>query len=287
MRKRWRIGLELTAVSVLVGYVFFKEPLQHLYAKHVIRNQHIVVSLTTTPKRLHNLQETLESLFRQSAKIDTIYLSLPHVFKRDNSTYEIPEWIANEPRIKILRTKDYGPATKVLGLLEQVKFADDTIIISVDDDVIYPKHTVLELAYSSTLYPQNTASATAMHMKVVPANIKRDFDYRYILNGVTGVAYRSRFFEDDIFAIENDYPECFRADDIYFSFFMAKYGHPIYKIAPISKGLVNDLYVGLHTERGTDAEALHLQWPPPAVKNQLCANVLKHRFPEVEFDVSF
>jgi hypothetical protein len=47
----------------------------------------MVVSLTTSPLRILQIENSLNSIFSQTKLPDRIYLNLPHVFKRNNDTY--------------------------------------------------------------------------------------------------------------------------------------------------------------------------------------------------------
>lgn len=78
---------------------------------------------------------------------------MPYVFKRKNVPYTIPTWLEKKQVITILRSKDYGPATKLLGTLAIFDLPSDTIIITVDDDVYYPDNLILQLAYKAKQNP--------------------------------------------------------------------------------------------------------------------------------------
>ncbi|MBU6210212.1 MAG: hypothetical protein KGR22_09915, partial [Planctomycetes bacterium] len=53
----------------------------------------IVVTLTTSPKRLLGLEPVLTSLHNQSVQPDEIHLNIPHIFGRTREPYTIPTWI--------------------------------------------------------------------------------------------------------------------------------------------------------------------------------------------------
>ena len=82
----------------------------------------IYVSLTTIPKRVKNLNKTIESLLRQSQVPDKIFVNVPYKYKRfdDNiSDNQIPKFADN--RIEVTRCDDYGPGTKLMGSLDKFK----------------------------------------------------------------------------------------------------------------------------------------------------------------------
>ena len=97
----------------------------------------IIVGLTTSPQRIKHLEPVLKSILRQSCPPDEIHLNIPYVFKRDGSTYIIPDFLKNlDSRIKIVRTEDIGPGTKVIPTLLGLDDLNDTLVITADDDIL-------------------------------------------------------------------------------------------------------------------------------------------------------
>ena len=111
------ISIYLLAIITLL----YIGPLETIKTKIKLKNNpvDIVVSFTTTPYRVDKIQLVLNSIKRQSIKPNRIYVNIPWKFKRDNSDYVIPEWLKSDPNIIINRTKDYGPATKLIATLAQ------------------------------------------------------------------------------------------------------------------------------------------------------------------------
>jgi hypothetical protein len=108
----------------------------------------IWISLTTSPKRIHTLQTTLNSLLQQSYKPERILLNLPLRFGRTNEPYEIPEWLVamihdHEDLVVINRCdKDFGAITKLVPTLDFVPPEEDVWIATADDDINYMPHTL-------------------------------------------------------------------------------------------------------------------------------------------------
>lgn len=205
------------------------------WMQYKTRNEYIIVTLSTTPHRINNIGPTIESLLAQNANIKNIYLSVPHLFKRDNLTYVIPKWLSNNPRITIIRTNDYGPATKLLGILEDTPIPENAIIITVDDDIFYPKDLILRLAYEATLKPNHVISTIGADPDydangIIPTSSRNALvqhrepgRFVTIVLGYHGVAYRRAFFNKDIFDILTGPKACLRNDDLYISFYLAKH----------------------------------------------------------------
>ena len=99
------------------------------------------VSLTSIPSRIDNIQETIFSIKNQTIKPIKIFLNLPFKFRRfpeykftDEQIYKL-----NKFNLKISRCEDYGPATKLMGSISEIKKNYDCVIL-IDDDHIYHKN---------------------------------------------------------------------------------------------------------------------------------------------------
>lgn len=205
----------------------------------------IVVSLTTLPDRYDNLHITLKNLHQQTIKLDAIYLTLPYVAKRLNQTYPpLPK------KMKKLCTvvrceEDYGPICKIYGALVSEK-DPNTIIITIDDDCIYPDNLVELLVEKSKIRPD--AAITGMGILVgsgvalfaINSNLKECKPFEPILGfnvpvdgraidvvqGVSGVLYKRGFFPNkkDIYTKLLHYTkdiDLFKSDDIVISGYLS------------------------------------------------------------------
>ena len=117
----------------------------------VDRKQKVFIGLTTTPKRIHTILPTIESLLAQSLPADEIILSVPEKLARTGERFpEIPpalQKLADEGKIHIARTHDHGPATKFVGAAwaADESGTPDDFIIWVDDDILYSPRMVQTL----------------------------------------------------------------------------------------------------------------------------------------------
>jgi len=111
----------------------------------------IVITLTTVPERLNNDSENgiklvLKSLCEQSHKDYEVHFNLPEIYKVTGEKYVIPTWLREYQNLynhlKIFNVEDYGPPTKIIPTILRVN--KETLIIVVDDDLIYHKDMVVE-----------------------------------------------------------------------------------------------------------------------------------------------
>ena len=205
------IGLIYLIPALILFYI---GPITTLIVKHKLKNNpvDIVVSLTTTPYRIDTIKPVLDAIFRQSIKPTRVYVNVPYIFKRENREYVIPEWLKSYPNIIINRTKDYGPGTKLIATLEK-EDEPNTVIITFDDDKIYPKHVVRDLVNQYLSDPSSNKVITGQGSGIL---FLQDFDmaspYPYVysieipnsnsllVNGATAVLYKRIFFKEDIFS---------------------------------------------------------------------------------------
>ena len=250
-------------IALLV--LFYIGPFTTLRVKQALKNHptNVIVSLTTTPYRINKIKLVLDSISNQSIKPTKIYLNIPWKFKRDNSKYIIPEWLKSYPGIIINRTKDYGPATKLLATLEK-EHDPKSIIITVDDDTLYPKHVVRDLV-GQYLFDDSVKNSvitgSGLNLlyfldndlylsRVTCANCASG-----LLMGVSGVAYKREFFKEDIFSLMENVPiSCFLSDDLMLSSYILANNINIIKASGPSYNLVTmELFLHLPSSIADDA----------------------------------
>ena len=223
-------------IIVILCYV---GPINTIKVKHGLKKHPVdaVVSLTTTPYRIDTIKPVLDSIVRQSINPTKIYVNIPWRFKRNNTEYIIPAWLKDYPNIYsniiINRTEDYGPATKLLGALI-TEHDPNAIIITIDDDKIYPRHLVRDFIQQYLFNKINNTVITVLGVNFlfgpyfnfsVESIIEKHTPSLTIL-GIGGVAYRRKFFKDDIFELTNNLPTtCFLSDDLMIAAYL--YDHNI------------------------------------------------------------
>lgn len=124
------------------------------------KNFKVVGSLTTMPHQYDKVIRTLDSLHSQSYKLSEIYLSLPEISRRLGTKYPpVPKEISD--KCTIISCPDVGPATKIYGGL----LAEDdpeTIIITFDNDMIYPDTMIQKLIDNHTKAPNSAIGSAGM-----------------------------------------------------------------------------------------------------------------------------
>jgi len=196
----------------------------------------IWISLTTLPDRIYKINKTLNSLKNQTVQVDKINLCIPYIAKRLNKPYIIPNFLINDKHINIIRCEDYGPITKLLGSLNNCE-NPNTIIITVDDDVIYPTDLVEKLLTRSQLYPKSAIGFCGWMLK----DLVKSKHYFYsnlvyedrikglkfktsvdVLEGYRGVLYKKHFFDNKIYDITNLDESIFYVDDTFISLLLSE-----------------------------------------------------------------
>ena len=211
----------------------YRENLKAKYNSSYVKPR-IVVSLSTLPSRIQGIKPTLQSILDNTVAADAIYLNLPEYSKREACRYEIPENLTDiSPIVKINRVReDYGPVTKLYPTLE-VETDPETIIICIDDDLVYDPRLIERLIQASDYYggEQTICIRGWNYIKIAnrftlplytpfwgSRNVK-------VLQCYMGVLYKRKFFNDlELFKKYMSLRPCFTTDDIMISNYLSKVG---------------------------------------------------------------
>lgn len=197
----------------------------------------VVISLTTTPFRIDKLHGTLASLLTQTYRVDEIYINIPYISLKGEK-YEIPKFLTQLKNIKINRIeKDYGPASKLLPSL--IKEDKETIIIVVDDDIIYGPKMVE--TYISIFYRMDEKYAFTIFGWRITKQLKLTggltnvikyikFKEVDILAGYSSFLVTREMFPSNIFNYDVAPKECIWVDDIWISGWLAFNNIKIYSL---------------------------------------------------------
>ncbi len=187
-------------------------------------NPELVITLTVIPQRLPQLHLTIESLLQQSYKADRIVVWLPK--DRFDPSDITPVLARQQARGLELRfcERDLGPHTKYHWAL---KAFPDSLLLTVDDDVMYPEHMVAELMAGHRRAPEHIHCHRAHTMQVdargrlLPykrwrrdrANFKPS--HCVFPTGVGGVLYFPGCFDPEVANLDAALSLCPRADDVW------------------------------------------------------------------------
>lgn len=173
-------------------------------------NKHeIILSLTTFGYRVNDVHLTIESLFQQSVKASRIILWLS---TRDfpNKNADIPAILKNQMKRGLeiaFCEEDLGPYTKFFYTLKE---HPESLVITVDDDILYASDTV-DLLYRAYLKNPNVIHCLRAH-KMLPDGSGKLLPYKKWIKltqdrepaldifptGVGGVLYFPGCFDEEI-----------------------------------------------------------------------------------------
>lgn len=116
----------------------------------------LIVSLTTLPHRLKHTLLSINSLLTQTLRPKKIILWIPisenqAIYKLSKKEKDLFEKF-KQAGLEVMQTKDIGPLTKFLPTFEEYP---DAIIVTSDDDIIYPKNWLKDLYSSYLKSPKN------------------------------------------------------------------------------------------------------------------------------------
>ena len=185
----------------------------------------VVISLTTYSRRINQVHIVFESLFRQTQQANRIILWLA---KEEFSDDTIP-LILKKQIDRGLEIKYCEDIKSYKKLLPTLSLTPDSIIITVDDDYIYPLNFVENLLKVHFQYPRCVCYYTgsrisfdskgklkpyikwkeAEGLELVPSLLNFSF-------GAGGVLYPPHTFGSEIFNIEYIKKNIPKADDVWF-----------------------------------------------------------------------
>ncbi len=217
--------------------IYYKYIPCHQKIQQTSRTPQVIVSLTSYSARFSTLPICLKSLMNQSFKPDQLIL---YVTQKDatNISNKISKLTKNGLTIKIVND-DLKPHKKYFYAMQE---HPNDIIITVDDDVIYPKDTI-ETLYKNYLKFPNAISARRVHYIHRDLNGKniayKDWtqecssekkpSFNLCAIGVGGILYPPHLFHftDSYFNKDNIIKYCLTADDIWLKFIENKEKIPV------------------------------------------------------------
>ena len=184
----------------------------------------IIVSFSTIPTRVHDIEPVLKSLNNQTLKPDKIYLNIPKKYKRFSEKLEEPSFLKKKDyeNVEIFyMEKDYGPASKFIGTLLNPNVKDDDYVFITDDDVEKKDF------WLKTLYDKYISLKQTTICSFVELNLGKG-----IIWGYMGYVFRKKMLNTndilDFFGKIDE--ECFLVDDHWFTGYCRYRSIPIYNI---------------------------------------------------------
>jgi len=190
------------------------------------RDKNIIVSLTSFPSRIDTIWICIESLLRQTLKPDEIVLWLADT--QFNGLSSLPDRLIEQQKrgLTIRFCEDIKSHKKYYYAFKE--YPDD-IIITVDDDVIYPKDTIKALISLHKKYPECICCNFAVlitfnnNNEINPIrkwpglffNILKKPTYLLLPVGVSGILYPPKLINLEVFNKDIFKKICFYADDIW------------------------------------------------------------------------
>lgn len=201
-----------------------KAALQYGINKAEKRSEQIIVSLTSFPKRFSTIHICLKSLLLQETKPDRIIVWFGDDVQADMITEEMHFLKQYGVEYRFV-PGNLKPHKKYFYAMQEFP---DAVIITVDDDVVYPKDTITNLIDAHNQYP-DAVCARRLHKivkdsngKLLPytkwmhdcRNVKKP-SMNLFATGVGGVLYPSKSLHKDAFDSDMIEEYCLGADDVW------------------------------------------------------------------------
>lgn len=190
------------------------------------RDQEIIVSLTSYPKRINTIWLTIETLLRQTIKPDRVILWLADT--QFNGKDSLPKELLDlEKRGLSIRFCDDLRSHKKYYYVMQ-EYPKDLVIL-VDDDMFYPRDTIEKLIRMHKKYPKDICTMTAQviepSFETKPSSwrnpkLKERFEHSNRIQIFTGSGslYPPNSLDKTAFNVELIKTLCPYADDLWLTF---------------------------------------------------------------------
>jgi hypothetical protein len=199
-------------------------------------NRRVIASLSTVPDRINNLMPTIRSLLKQTRPPDEIVLAIPEFSIRERRPYVVPKYISRLPRVRVLHcAQDWGPATKFIGAIQDELAAgrENTLIMVVDDDRLYPRDALETYLYYSEQLPNAALCFRGAAMpstldwddaKMIRASELREPRPVAVITGCGSYLIQPRFFDESLWDYSVGPQVAFDIDDIWISGWLSRRG---------------------------------------------------------------
>ena len=205
-------------------------------------DRRVIATLSTVPDRIGNLEPTIRSLLKQTRPPDEIVLAIPAFSVREQRPYVVPKYISQLPRVRVLHcAEDWGPATKFIGAIRDELAAgrENTLIMVVDDDRLYPRDALETYLYYSEQLPNAALCFRGAAMpstldwddaKMIYAKDVREPRPVAVITGCGSYLVQPRFFDQSLWDYSKAPSVAFYIDDIWISAWLSRGGVKRYVI---------------------------------------------------------
>lgn len=202
------------------------------------RESKIVVSLTTIPSRINTLPVMLKSIFNQTVMPDRVILWITDEISDRNSILKLLK-AEIEAGLEVRFVKDVRVHTKYYYAMKE--FPED-LIITVDDDILYPENLIESLYKVHSLHKHAVIAARAHEITTCGDVIKpykkwhmlapgvKEDAANLIATGVGGVLYPPHCLYKDWENTELFLSLCPTADDIWLKIMESLNGTSVFKL---------------------------------------------------------
>ncbi|ODA39137.1 putative glycosyltransferase [Desulfosporosinus sp. BG] len=202
-----------------------KSPLRYGLNQDEQRQEKIIISMTTYPKRFNNIYLCLKSLLLQSVKPDKIIIWLGSDTDPSFLTEAMKSLQEYGVEFRFDSDKNLMPHKKYFYALQE--YPED-VIITVDDDVVYPENFVKSLIEYHQKFPQ-AVCARRVHKITFDANGRLQPYDKWVKEcksviepsqllvavGVGGVLYPPHSLDEKAFNVSDIKRLCLRTDDLW------------------------------------------------------------------------
>ena len=174
------------------------------------------ISLSSIPSRFQSVKEVINSLNRQTIRPDNIFLNIPFSYERFPKIKDVNIDTfkdIKDDNFQIIRCKDYGPGTKLLGSVSLLKNFDYVILVD-DDHTYHPRMCEILNKYFKFNKEQAYSFFTVRIYDLIMGQ------------GADGFLINSNHLEgilDFYNRYVKNYKYCFLNDDFWISIFLKKF----------------------------------------------------------------
>ena len=165
----------------------------------------VIVSIMSFEEHFKALELSLYSLLTQSVQPDRIILWLSNEYELSELPYYITRYIKNGLEIRFV--EDIGEYNKIIYALKEYS---NSIVVTAEDDIIYPKDWLKKLYHSYITNPQDIHLHRAMEVKLYNNNltsiknwttyVKEEMsEYSNFIVSEGGVLYPPNCFSKEVF----------------------------------------------------------------------------------------